>query len=442
MNRGIFGEEFPYTNFHDLNLDWIVKQLKENKEDLSKFEDELEKMGVDIEEFRQYIDNIDDEIQEKIEEELPIAIQEAVDEGALDDLVSVSHKRRIVFIGDSYGQGWTPDGTFTSWVQIVATAMGLASGDWYNSSAGGAGFGKSSSEGNQYIPTLIQNAYTNISNPETVSDVVIGVGYNDYLVYNQEVTIHNGIQSACSKSKTCFPNARIHIFAIGFTTNNAIQAKLKDVYKAYNETTADVQYYNVSRSIANSDYFSTDGIHINDSGQYALAVSILHALNNTTPSYYIGELPASSLTFQLNVGNDSQAFSGLLASTVVKNYPFLVNTVLKIITLEDNKTFDLTGNTSTKLAKLTGMGSYIGYYSRNPYEWTNGYLYYTVAGQSGFEIVPCSFTLAMDDANNDNNVYLWVRTLGVSGGGFLNISNIYRFGIQGVNMPLSFITDN
>ena len=27
MNKGLFGEGFPYTNFHDLNLDWIIKTL-------------------------------------------------------------------------------------------------------------------------------------------------------------------------------------------------------------------------------------------------------------------------------------------------------------------------------------------------------------------------------------------------------------------------------
>ena len=32
MNNGAFGENFPYTNFHDLNLDWIIKIFKEIKD--------------------------------------------------------------------------------------------------------------------------------------------------------------------------------------------------------------------------------------------------------------------------------------------------------------------------------------------------------------------------------------------------------------------------
>ena len=27
--NGAFGENFPYTNFHDLNLDWIIRMIKE-----------------------------------------------------------------------------------------------------------------------------------------------------------------------------------------------------------------------------------------------------------------------------------------------------------------------------------------------------------------------------------------------------------------------------
>ena len=29
MNTGIFGEGFPYSNFHDLNMDWIIKIAKD-----------------------------------------------------------------------------------------------------------------------------------------------------------------------------------------------------------------------------------------------------------------------------------------------------------------------------------------------------------------------------------------------------------------------------
>ena len=33
MINGHFGEEFPYTNFHDLNLDWVIKELRKVRQD-------------------------------------------------------------------------------------------------------------------------------------------------------------------------------------------------------------------------------------------------------------------------------------------------------------------------------------------------------------------------------------------------------------------------
>ena len=39
----MFGEQFPYTNFHDLNLDWILKIIKDFSEKYPNFISELNK---------------------------------------------------------------------------------------------------------------------------------------------------------------------------------------------------------------------------------------------------------------------------------------------------------------------------------------------------------------------------------------------------------------
>lgn len=43
MNNGAFGENFPYTNFHNLNLDWIIKIIKDFAEKYPNVIDELNK---------------------------------------------------------------------------------------------------------------------------------------------------------------------------------------------------------------------------------------------------------------------------------------------------------------------------------------------------------------------------------------------------------------
>ena len=45
MNMGAFGENFPYTNFHDLNLDWIIKLVKEIKVEMEDVLDRAIKMA-------------------------------------------------------------------------------------------------------------------------------------------------------------------------------------------------------------------------------------------------------------------------------------------------------------------------------------------------------------------------------------------------------------
>lgn len=440
MNNGAFGENFPYTNFHDLNLDWIIKEIKENRKTIDDFSEELEQMGISIEEFREYIDNLDEEIQEKIDEEVPLAIAEAVETGGFNELISQSHKRRIVFIGDSYGQGWTPDGTFTPWPSLVKSYMHLADDDFYNSSEGGAGFGKPSNTGLQYVPNLIQRAFENISNPETVTDVVMAMGYNDYLYYDNTAQIVQGIEASCTKSLSCFPNARIHIFSNGFTTNKEIQYKLAQAYSAYKETSGDYQYFNLAKALTRTNYLSSDGVHPLQAGQYAIAIAMTRCLNNSLPHFFLAERGSASLKFSVAPGTIHTQFDGFAQLSLKEGKFYMVNSTFKLVETGTDR-INIPGNEAFKLAKLEELADFTGFYFPNPYVWSNGKIYVSTDGASGFQTYDASFCLSQDQNNNDSNVYLWIKLLGTSGSSFVAISNMWRFGVQGMNIELPFITD-
>lgn len=34
-------EQFPYTNFHELNLDWIIEKIKEFKNEIDNIDDNI-----------------------------------------------------------------------------------------------------------------------------------------------------------------------------------------------------------------------------------------------------------------------------------------------------------------------------------------------------------------------------------------------------------------
>ena len=49
MNAGIFGEGFPYSNFHDLNMDWIIKIAKDFLDQYTHIQEIIEQGKTDIE---------------------------------------------------------------------------------------------------------------------------------------------------------------------------------------------------------------------------------------------------------------------------------------------------------------------------------------------------------------------------------------------------------
>ena len=56
---GVF-DHFPYTNFHELNLDWILKHFKEFIAELSELEDWRVQHEQDYEELKRLVDQIED----------------------------------------------------------------------------------------------------------------------------------------------------------------------------------------------------------------------------------------------------------------------------------------------------------------------------------------------------------------------------------------------
>ena len=79
---GLF-EQFPYTNFHELNQDWLLQKMKELMEAMAALNQSWEDMKTWIQDYFKNLD-IDDEIKAAILDR--IAIMAA--DGTLDSLIS------------------------------------------------------------------------------------------------------------------------------------------------------------------------------------------------------------------------------------------------------------------------------------------------------------------------------------------------------------------
>lgn len=280
-----FFDNFPYTNFHRLNLDWIIKQIKENKATIESFTAEVEAMGISIEEFRAYIESIDQEIHTHVVEEVtaqvPPAIQEEIESGGFDQVLTEARKRRFVFVGDSYAEGYTPDGNVTGFPDLIKSDMNIPTADYFNIHKGGARF--SAASGNEYaFDTVLGNNIANITDPETITDVVFTGGYNDNGASYDDILAGIGRCKTIIASHFTNPSLRVWLFGIGYNClTMATRAALFNVY-TYAYAKSGWAFTRLTPAICAQGLWSSDGYHPTADCQAIIAKNIENILNGGT----------------------------------------------------------------------------------------------------------------------------------------------------------------
>ena len=130
---------------------------------------------------------------------------------AVDDRVSALydlHNRVFILIGDSYGQGYTPNvESFKGWCKWVAEYITASGGTALYSNAYGAGF---ATEGNTWLTVLETNESNWSSYADKVTDVIFIGGSNDQ--EGNGVTtrsLQDGIVNTFNYVHQHYPNAKI-----------------------------------------------------------------------------------------------------------------------------------------------------------------------------------------------------------------------------------------
>ena len=274
FNRFIPGNMWPYSDLHTLNLDWLIKTVKE----LFIKTENLEK---DVNDCTNYIDNVDGEIQEKINTEIPTAVQNAISAGLFNEVLTAARTRRILFIGDSYAEGWTPDGSVTAFPSIVKNLMHISDSNFFSVHKGGAKFGAVA--GSEYaFDEVLYSFLSSITHKESITDIVFTGGYNDSSSTDQ--AIRDGIQRCKNLISTHFtnPSLKIYLFALGYHTNSP--STRFTLWKKYNECYAQSgwAYTKLTQSICYDDWWASDGYHPNAQAQNAIATQIVNILEGGT----------------------------------------------------------------------------------------------------------------------------------------------------------------
>lgn len=256
--------------------------------------------------------------------------------------------KKYLFVGDSYADGYTPDGNVTPWQALLKDMLGLTTEQYVSTHQGGFGFGRAA-EYNYY--TLI-NALDNDNN---ITDIIIGGSYNDQNATDLEIL--NGITNVRTLCQTKFPNAKLHIAFIGWSKNGEAKRKLITTYHYYKvacDSFKDIDFMQ-NTQYALHDYFnmfSSDGIHPNLAGETSIAGAIYDCLTKGCANIYFRK-PFSFTGTGLSISYGS---SNITKTNSVINNDCTTATLdaYTVLTYSEGNYITLQGTNWVEIATITG----------------------------------------------------------------------------------------
>ena len=217
------------------------------------------------------LNNFDNLIAEKIPNYYLNILQNDVN--LIKNDVNLIKNKKYLLVGDSYGEGYSPDGNVESWCIKFKRILGLTDNECKILVRGGYGFGRR----DKYFPDLIQT----IADDPYITDIIVLCGYND--IGASYENINTGINEFKTICKQKFPNALLKIGFVGWSNNPS---------KIYNLSSTCINYINICKN-ANIPYlnnmeftlhdyfkdFSSDDFHPNEKGQAKIASNLVNAIN-------------------------------------------------------------------------------------------------------------------------------------------------------------------
>lgn len=211
---------------------------------------------------------------------MSLSLKDSLNANLITPQYLIDNTGDTVIIGDSYTEGYSADGMTTPWYTYVKTACNLK--NVVVSCKGGASF---TTTDNTFLILL-----NKCSNSSTVKNVIVVGGYNEY---SDETTTYAAIETFCSTVASKFPNAKIFLGMVAFSTKSADWDRLSRVaamYQNAGKLSCDNICYlnNVQYSIHTDSCMATDAYHPNNVGQQMIGKYVAQALKTGSclPQYW------------------------------------------------------------------------------------------------------------------------------------------------------------
>lgn len=301
-----FIEKYPYTDAHELNLDWIIAQIRKLSDDMTEFE-AVNKISFDgtwdiTKQYKPWT-IVNNGTQGYISiQPVPAGIQLTNEDywrGVIDYTATIADlqnrvvilegqtaqlesdlspliNKKYIFIGDSYNTTDTPAGgvPIVPWSRFLAQFLGLSAGDYYNIGSSGSGFvhGAPFSE-------LLDRVGADITDKNAITDIVVLGGVND--ISEDLDDVNAGIQTFVNKVTADYPNAMISMgfisWSLNFNTRNLMMPLIQyweaaSKYPNVKVISNAFKYYHYYPA-----FYQPDG-HPNQTGSAAIARGIANFL--------------------------------------------------------------------------------------------------------------------------------------------------------------------
>ena len=237
---------------------------------------------------------------------------------------------KVIFIGDSYGR---LSGQNT-WIDVLISRLGLTSSDYYRYAENSTGFENYNATTNHRFIDLLQEAVADIPTaylPEVTHIIVCG-GANDMKVEYAVGDITARISAFVTYANTYFPNAKVYVGMIGFTTSPTSKIYLGRVLEAYEKCIDYGAIYlngiqNVSHNYLYFGTSETDTVHPIQLGSTAIGNGLYEALLKGYVSVYREWLYVP----------DSAGYNGLYCSSNNDIYRLKLSGVYRIVKEESTR---------------------------------------------------------------------------------------------------------
>lgn len=388
---------YPSSQMSDLNLDWFLEKFKV----IADVVETMSKEWADIKGTAQKI--VEDEVKKELASgEIGKVVDEAVKTGLSTASKYTDTSRRTfdfngktICIGDSYGEGFNPDGNVTGWPQLVKSYLGLTDDNFFSNSLGGSGF-----VNNTTFATLLSQTSNHFNNEEVTNIIVCG-GFNDRGKTENEII--NAIYNFKKQANILYPNAQIYVGFIGESTDMNSRGNLNLPRTAYCSgcNYNGITYLSGVENALHSDgMFGSDGVHPNTWGQESIAKAIANALLNGYASVIHAGTRITNVAFK----------NGFTGSTIIE-------------TMQYNDMCSLYGSfsmTRTSDFTMKGDGTFYELFS-----------FKTSFVLGGFQCdLPCNIILSSSDGSYKTvpctlriyNGSMWIAIRSANGSGYDNFN--------------------